>query len=91
MTATCISVVSSTAPISGRLEKTPNWTRSNLSERAERARPISVRQMVPKTMVRQVRASTWEAGATPRIKIGTSAAVGFVGNVSIHGYLIDAN
>ena len=32
----------------------------------------------------------YEAGATPKLKIGATANFGFVGNASLHGYLIDA-
>jgi hypothetical protein len=32
----------------------------------------------------------FEAGATPKLKILTTAPVSFVGNASLHGYLIDA-
>lgn len=32
----------------------------------------------------------YEAGQTPKVKVGASAAFGFDGNASLHGYLIDA-
>ena len=33
----------------------------------------------------------YEAGGTPKLKVGASANFAFVGNASLHGYLIDAN
>jgi len=32
----------------------------------------------------------YEAGTTPKLKIISSGTVAFVGNASVHGYLIDA-
>lgn len=33
----------------------------------------------------------YEVGQAPKVKVGASANFGFVGNASLHGYLIDAN